>query len=552
MKGILYICLIILSAEVWAQDESTGVQHKMLTDRSLYLTGELIHFWVFGSAPQGLMDPELSKVFYLELVSPDGTSLSQTKNRLDSAGVTGTLKIPTDIGSGKYYLKGYTRWMRQEGPEQYIYLEVSIVNAGSKKILRVNEKTVSTVNMQLPGIDQFPTGPLQAELISSYKRRSQINLSLSNPGQFAVSCGITVVRDGLLDYQRFSHPGPSHELKNAPGLIPETRGVSLSGKIQFSESGTPAPYALVYLSYIGSEKQFLCNYADSTGRFYFTLPEGTGERELFISANHDGDSELELFVDLDFCTEPVILPSLPLEIDSSEVELIKSMWINEQIRQQYHDEEMQSGQVGEGTDYFFYGQPLTVIRFDDFIRLPTLEEYFTEVTPEVSVKRVNRKKTLRVLGEHPDLEFYSPLVMIDGVAIFDIESLLAASPRLVDRFEIINAPYIKGNVIFGGIINVVTRKGDLGAIDLPASGSLVRYKLYSDTQERIEGHKPEESRIPDERNTLFWEPEVYLSPGESGNMVFSTPDYGGDFQVLIRGIDSKGKYFSKTVPFRVE
>ena len=48
--------------------------------------------------------------------------------------------------------------------------------------------------------------------------------------------------------------------------------------------------------------------------------------------------------------------------------------------------------------------------------------------------------------------------MIDGVAIFDVESALAVSPRYIDRMEIVDAPYIKGNVTFGGIINLISKE----------------------------------------------------------------------------------------------
>ena len=120
---------------------------------------------------------------------------------------------------------------------------------------------------------------------------------------------------------------------------------------------------------------------------------------------------------------------------------------------------------------------MTTIDFDDFIKLPRLEEYFTEVVPQVSVKKNRGVTHFVVLGPHPDLSIYPPLVMIDGVAIFDIEAVLAVSPRLIDRIEIVNAPYIRGNVTFGGIISLISKKNDLGYIDLPSSGLLVNYQM---------------------------------------------------------------------------
>ncbi len=45
---------------------------------------------------------------------------------------------------------------------------------------------------------------------------------------------------------------------------------------------------------------------------------------------------------------------------------------------------------------FFYGHPSVVIQFDDFIKLPTLEEYFTELTPQVSLRLSGGKRRFRV------------------------------------------------------------------------------------------------------------------------------------------------------------
>ena len=466
MKGILYIALLFIFARAWSEDQSPDGTYKIMSDRSLYMAGETIRYRISNTDPDRLEKPELSRVYYMELISPDGTSLSRAKDQIDVDGGSGAILIPRDIISGTYYLKGYTRWMRKEGPGSYNYLQVTIINAGKKTLLQLDTTSAVSVNMQVPKTPQLASEKLKAELEGWPERRLPLELKLVNEGKEMLRLGVSVLRKGMLKSQMQSGPPEDGVSEAAPDLIPETRGVSLTGKVQFASNGQPAPYALVYISTIGLEKEFRCNYSDSSGRFYFTLPEGRGEREYFISASHPDDVELELFVDQDFCTLPVRLPSFPLEIDSAELELISSMWMNIQISDQYY----RKGPVlaneavtdkGDGSDaaLFFYGRPLKVVSFNDYIKLPTLEEYFVELTPEVSVRKSNKKVFLRLNGSHPDLNFYPPLLMIDGVAIFDLEALLAVSPRLVDRFEIVNAPYTRGNVTFGGIINIITKKG---------------------------------------------------------------------------------------------
>jgi len=259
--------------------------------------------------------------------------------------------------------------------------------------------------------------------------------------------------------------------------IPETMGISLTGKVRFAESGNPAPYAVVYISLLDRERDFYCNYADSAGNFYFAFPDQFGETDLFVSASHTNPDDLTLLIDQDFCTQLLRLPSYPLDIDSAKMDLIQGLSVNAQIRNQYRSDQMNIEEPEIPDKLFFYGAPSSIVRFDDYIRLPTLEEYFSELTPQVSLRTVKRKKTLRVEGEHPDLEFYSPLIMLDGVAVFNVESLLAVSPRYIDRLEIVDAPYIRGNVTFGGIINLISRNDDMGSgfkIFL-----IVRYFMFS-------------------------------------------------------------------------
>lgn len=559
MKGIIYIALLFIFARAWSADQIPDGSFKIMSDRSLYMAGETIRYRLDKTDPDRQEEPELSKVYYMELISPDGTSLSRTKNQIENNGGSGTILIPRDISSGTYYLKGYTRWMRREGPGSYNYLQVTIINAGKKTHLQLDTTEAPSVLLEVPETPQSATEKLKFGLEGSPKRRLPLELKLENEGEALLRLGVSVVRKGMFKNQMQSGPPEEVVSESVADLIPETRGVSLTGKVQFASNGQSAPYALVYISTIGLEKEFRCNYSDSSGRFYFTLPEGRGEREYFISASHPDDVELELFVDQDFCTRPVHLPSLPLDIDSAEVELISSMWMNTQISDQYYRKGSASTaeadtdqEDGSEASLFFYGKPLKIVSFDDFIKLPTLEEYFTELTPEVSVRRSNKKVYLRVNGPNPDLNFYPPLLMIDGVAIFDLDALLAVSPRLVDRFEIVNAPYTRGNVTFGGIINIITKKGDLGFIDLPSSGLLVRYMLLNQEEGLVDGKLPAGSRLPDSRNTFYWNPALMLSPGEQMKLEFSTPDQGGDFEVWIRGFSDQGEYYESSLPFSVE
>lgn len=296
MKGIIYISLLFVFMRGWSMSEDHDGPYRVIADRSLYMAGESIRYRVYNTSPDPSTDPALSKVFYMELISPDGNSMSRSKNMINPDGVSGMINIPRDISSGTYYLKGYTRFMRRDGPGNYCYQQLTIINAGSKAVLPVDTSSFVSVQDSVHDSSQVSSGPIRADLTGTMQKRSPLSLKLTNQGGEALNCGVTVVKKGMMERQKRPHPLLEDPGNSAPELIPETRGVSLTGLVQFAESGKPALYALVYISTIGSEKEFLCNYADSAGHFYFALSDGTGDREYFISASHPDNAELELFL----------------------------------------------------------------------------------------------------------------------------------------------------------------------------------------------------------------------------------------------------------------
>jgi hypothetical protein len=135
---------------------------------------------------------------------------------------------------------------------------------------------------------------------------------------------------------------------------------------------------------------------------------------------------------------------------------------------------------------------------------------------------------------------YDPLVLIDWVAVEDIDRILAMPPREIERIELINAPYFKGPMIYGGVINFISRKNDFAGIDLPESGIFIHYDFISPTFIVLEAQAPPD-HMPFIRNTLFWDPDLPISPAGKTEISFTAPDNPGVYLILFRGTDRKGK-----------
>ena len=84
----------------------------MFTDRQIYAVGEKILFKALNVSNPELLEACWSKVLYLELMTPDGTTVAHGKYSMTCTGTQGYLMIPENLLTGNYYLVTYTKWMR--------------------------------------------------------------------------------------------------------------------------------------------------------------------------------------------------------------------------------------------------------------------------------------------------------------------------------------------------------------------------------------------------------------------------------------------------------
>lgn len=549
--AILFFCL---ASSLNAQAAQENL--LLLTDRGHYISGETIYYSALYRGPEGLGVADWSKILYVELIMPNGTSLMKHKIPLGPLGGEGKIIIPEGISSGSYYLKAYTRWMRNCGPESFCYTSIQVYDSFKESVLPED----STERISTEPQDMFiSTGLYSADFLdcrinrSSFSTREKVKVDLLwELPEIRGNLTISVAKAGLQGKQHYFKSGCPISDRKGAAFLPETKGLSLTGHAVSSIDRSPVSYATIYVSVLGNDREFFCNYSDSSGRFFFSFPGYLDDRDLFVSTFHPEVADMELLIDRDFSNEPVTLPSLPVQLTDSLVKTITEMSVNYQISQQYYPPVVPYIQNDTTPDGLFYGHPTATVYFDDFINLPRLEEYFAELIPQVNIRKSKGVKRFVVLGAHHDLELYPPLVMIDGVAIYNVEAILAVSPRLIDRVEIVTAPYIRGNVTFGGIISLISRNNDLAYIDLPSSGLLVSYQMLDHPLGDSLIAVRTDSRLPDVRNTLYWKSGIDMRSDETSGFSFYTSDLKGNYEILIRGIDKEGKYFSKMVPFRVE
>jgi hypothetical protein len=554
---ILLLLLLAHPGKLWPQEAenvTAGSVLEVFTDRNLYVAGEpvLISAVLKGKESEQTVIDE--KVLYCELIAPDGSRITGAKFPLEKRIGQGCLRIPEETITGNYYLKSYTRAMRNGPLSNYHFLLITVINPIRTEVLagkNDNHQDDATLSNPEPGIPtgsgrrfappETRTGGLSLSTDhESYSSGDTVTVVI-NPGKeenFPSMACLSVVPEPT--YRKgFTPVEITDTAGNDFSYLPETRGISLSGRLHEGPAGKPVPGALVNLSIIG-DRDCMALRTDSSGRFFFALPGYTGSRDIFLSAEEIPGISPTFLVDNDFCSRPLDLPSTKFNLDETEKKTAFELVVNMKIASVYGPDSMSAQTSLPGNGKPFYGDPTETLVLDNYIELPTLEEYFNELPYGVRVRKEQGEKEFRFYTTQVDMTIYDPLVMIDWVAVNDVSRVLSMSPREIDRIELVNAPYVKGSITYGGIISFVSKNNDFGGIDLPSSGTFINYKFFEECDKR----QPEENKnanIPDSRNTIFWEPDLHLEMDGPTRITFIAPATPGHYLVLLRGINERGE-----------
>jgi hypothetical protein len=524
----------------------------LITDREIYCVGEHLFFKAFNLSSEQIRSANWSRVLYVEMITPEGQPVFQGKFRYDTAGSTDSFVIPGDILTGNYYLRAYTKWMRNFSAYAYFYKVIQIINPFNRELLKSQSVTDLSPEKQRENLLRCNDFSVKTDK-QVYNKREKVILTTAlnkNGNQYRFFC-VSVAQSGAENGISSSIP-EDKKWQFHPDYIPEIRSISLTGKVLNQNDSTPVPYMHVSLSVISKIKNTLTTLTDKNGCFYFSIPEQEGEVELFISLKNPGnETGPVILVDNDFCSDEVKLPYIPFIQHESDEELFNELIFNSQIAMKYKKSRSPEKPADSVSSVPFYGLSFHSVKFSEYIPLPTMEDYLNEFLLNVVIRKKDRIKYFQVLGPYSELGIYEPLVLVDNVPVYNVDWILSINPRKVDRIEVIEKPYILGDICYGGLIHILSVDGDFAGVNLPSSGQFFNYMMYTPAEKENDG-RLKNLRIPDARNTLYWNPEVQLTEGRSEEFTFFTADTPGKYIAIIKSMDAKGNEVRNSCSFVVE
>lgn len=335
-------------------------------------------------------------------------------------------------------------------------------------------------------------------------------------------------------------------------FIPELGSHVLSGKI-VDGKGKPAAGVNVYLSIPGKDIRLYLARSKADGTAHFDVQNLVGERKIIVQANSSTDSSFRFELADQFTENHGTISLSAFQLSESLKGPLTRRSLSMQLQNVFEPHPaVRSDQVDSIP---FYGKANEKYLLDDYTRFPTMEEVMREYVKGVMVRK--RKDgfhflTLDVVNN--TLFRNDPLVLLDGVPVFDVDKIMAYDPRKVRQLDVITKPYYLGHIVFDGVTSSTTYNGDL--IDyVPEHATVFFTEGIQPVKEffspKYETSAPQESRLPDRRHLLFWAPQFTTNADGKATIEFYTSDVSGHYRMTVQGLSAKGKPGAAFFDFKV-
>jgi hypothetical protein len=338
--------------------------------------------------------------------------------------------------------------------------------------------------------------------------------------------------------------------------LPEYDGHFMFGKIVGKSDGAPAANVGAFLAAPDVPALLYVTQSDPKGNVMFELRNFIGQKEITIQTDlrHDSTYRFEMASPFSKQFSSQIVPAFYFDKTLENTLLTRS--INMQTVNAYQPTVFSQKKAVLKDSLAFFGMPDEKYFLDDFTRFPTMEEVLREYVRGILVRRRQKQFHFRMIDKLLPNTFYTtdPLVLLDGIPIFDTDKFMEIDPLKVKKIELASSRYFLGPMTFTGIASFTTYKSDLGGFELNPN---VLVMPYEGVQAQREFYSPKydsgnaSSRIADFRNLMYWAPDVTTDATGKAHVEFNTSDQVGQYKVVIQGVTPSGIPGSKSVTFEV-
>ena len=559
------------------------------TDRDIYISGEEVWFKVYTVNGLTHAPCDISKVVYLEMLDKNNFPLKQIKIKSDHNSGSSSFILPDNLSSGNYIIRAYTSWMKNFSPDQFFYKTISVINPfesidhlklppdikNSDSAISITDGLSQSIiterdGKQIIGKSSKNEGNKQINYKitldkSEYASREKIKLEISatdmqgNPVEtdlsVSVAKSITVNSTGLSSFHCFNQGNDIVNRAAGSENLAELEGNLLTGFLRLKATDEPLKKTDLSMSFVGKTARCQFGKTDESGEFHFIMKE-SGLNEIVIQPLSPDITGYYIELNQPFSSSFSKFKPIAFYLDSSKLNDINKVIVGMQINNIYKP--FRQNRPGESKTIIpdFYGKPESTIKMADYIELTSLREVVKEIIPNVYTLKQNGKYDFKLINKFRGQPFENaPLVLVDGVPVYDFEKVLSINSKEIERTDVINTRYFISDNVFDGIVSFITKKGNLSVMEFDNSifrqvyeGCQVQSNFYSPD---YSGSEMKNNRLPDYRNTLYWKPDLNTGKNGKAEIDFFTSDELSDYSIVVEGIASDGKTGYSSFSFKV-
>ncbi len=555
-------------------------------DKNVIVTGESVFYKAYLLNSKMTNFNSSSQVLYIQITDPVSRKSFVFRSDISNKGTCyGVIPIPDTLNTGYYQLTAYTNSMRNLNPELAYSDRILVINQA-----RNTPATLENIVFRQPLDTVLKEGVSTGNLHGSpeivpdkkvYGARQKVTVSIKNlPDSIAwvdVSISVTAKNPfevpgspetniaAYLPYMwgKMKEAAKSLDLYDGNDFCrypEEDKGFIFAGKVLDKANLKPVPNVYVLLTVADSVANLKYALTDSTGKFYFLLGKNYNNRELILQLKDSPVAVENLVITIDDKTfNPYYLVSGSVMPDSVSLDFISTCRQSAMVNKIYH--------YGSSTaitankipiqDRTFFGKPDEVIRPSEFLEMPNFEDIVANIVRNAKYKYSDDKSTILVVDglSHQFWEGHNALVLLNNVPVFDYNILNSLGSKLIQRIELKTNRMFYGNLEIFGIISIFTKEDFIPVLktghkvvafpnEVLVSGINFNSPDYSNITQK-------NSKIPDFRQTLYWNPDVEIDTKAQNTIEFYTSDLKSTYDIIIQGISVKGIPVSSRTTFEV-
>lgn len=542
-------------------------------DKNVVVSGESIFFKAYLLNSKNSIQNIGSRILYIQITDLVTKKNIEFRSDINKNGTCyGEISIPDTLNTACYLLTAYTSQMRNYNPGLAFTTRIQVMNQARNIPDEINTLTLPELSDSISRATASQNNFSKSIDISLNKRsfgtREKVAIDLKNlADSLSISnVSITVTRkspfeslasveNNICSYLLYMAGKIKTEKEQSKSLqetaickFPaEDKGFILSGSLLDKTSQKPIHNVNVLLSVPDSVANLKYAVTDSSGKFNFLLGSNYNNRELILQLMNSPvpvENTTIIIGNKSFSPEAYNLQKQ--SFDSTGLKFVTDCQKLAMVNKIYTpvNKSETPAKYKPIQNYSFFGKSDEIIKPSDFVEMPNMEDIVANIVRNAKYKVTENQSIVLVVDElsHQFREGHNALVLLNNIPVFDYGGINSLGTKQIERIELKTKRLYYGDLEIFGILSIFTKENYIPYLK---SGN----KVFSFSNEVLIPIKSKNgpdyslkerknSKIPDFRQTLYWNPEFELK--NKGIIEFYTSDLKTSYDVVIQGVTQNG------------